>query len=118
MLRDLELDCDPAALVLSPPDRSELKEIFRRFEFRGLLSRLDTLDEALPAAAPRAAVIGEKLAWVEGEVPKLTGRIGVAVREDRMAVAREGGPVVVAPVQLERIREAEVVAHDCTALPR
>src|SRR5438067_1697552 len=40
MRRVLELDCDPAALVLSPPDRSELKEIFRRFEFRGLLSRL------------------------------------------------------------------------------
>src|SRR5919204_138984 len=28
MRRDLELDCDPAELVLSPPDRSKLKEIF------------------------------------------------------------------------------------------
>ena len=45
----------PPDLVLQPPDRSELKEIFRRFEFRGLLSRVDTLDEALPAAErPRA----------------------------------------------------------------
>src|SRR4029078_4161905 len=41
MRRDLELECDPSELVLSPPDRSQLKEIFRRFEFRGLLSRLD-----------------------------------------------------------------------------
>src|SRR6185436_2214509 len=32
MRRDLPLDCDPAELVLSPPDRSRLKEIFRRFE--------------------------------------------------------------------------------------
>ena len=50
MRRDLDLGVDSASLVLQPPDRSELKEIFRRFEFRGLLSRVDTLDEALPAA--------------------------------------------------------------------
>ena len=37
MRRDLDIDCDPAQLVLAPPDRSQLKEIFRRFEFRGLL---------------------------------------------------------------------------------
>src|SRR5207245_8546417 len=41
MRRDLDIDCDPAELVLAPPDRAELKEIFRRFEFRGLLSRVD-----------------------------------------------------------------------------
>ena len=34
MRRDLDIDCDPAQLVLDPPDRAELKEIFRRFEFR------------------------------------------------------------------------------------
>src|SRR6187549_545540 len=34
MRRDLELDFDPAALVLQPPDRSQLREMFRRFEFR------------------------------------------------------------------------------------
>src|SRR4249919_642031 len=28
MRRDLDLDCDPAELVLSPPDRSQLAEIF------------------------------------------------------------------------------------------
>ena len=30
MRRDLELDCDVTQLVLAPPDRSQLKEIFRR----------------------------------------------------------------------------------------
>src|SRR5213595_488482 len=54
MRRDLDIDCDPAELVLAPPDRSQLKEMFRRFEFRGLLGRVDTLDEALPAAEPIA----------------------------------------------------------------
>src|SRR6187455_3643414 len=64
MRRDLPLDVDPAELVSEPPDRSALKEIFRRFEFRGLLSRVDTLDEALPAAAPSTEE--EAVAWREG----------------------------------------------------
>ena len=71
MRRDLELDVDSADLVLQPPDRSELKEIFRRFEFRGLLSRVDTLDEALPAAE-RPEVETEKVPWREGEL-KVSG---------------------------------------------
>src|SRR5437016_1025821 len=50
MRRDLDLDCDPAELVLAPPDRSQLKEMFRRFEFRNLLRRVDELDAAVPSA--------------------------------------------------------------------
>src|SRR6187455_2182539 len=50
MRRDLELDFDPAQIVLSPPDRSQLKEMFRRYEFRNLLHRVDELDVAIPAA--------------------------------------------------------------------
>ncbi len=34
MQRDLDLDVDPAELVLDPPDRSQLREMFRRFESR------------------------------------------------------------------------------------
>src|SRR5438034_8228706 len=49
MRRDAELDCDPAALVLAPPDRAQLRETFRQFEFRALLGRVDELDEAVPA---------------------------------------------------------------------
>ena len=68
MRRDLDIDCDPAELVLAPPDRSQLTEMFRRFEFRGLLQRVDLLDEALPAAAPRE-VEGDELPWREGSAP-------------------------------------------------
>src|SRR3712207_4791482 len=50
MRRDLQLDCDPAGLVLEPPDRSKLKEIFLPFGFRTLLGRVDELDAAVPAA--------------------------------------------------------------------
>src|SRR5438132_12782074 len=85
MRRDLDIDCDPAQLVLAPPDRSQLKEIFRRFEFRGLLSRLDTLDEALPSAS--LEVSGVTVPWREGDPGKPNGRIGLAAANGRIAVA-------------------------------
>ena len=66
MRRDLPLDVDPAGLVSGSPDRSQLKEMFRRFEFRGLLSRVDELDEALPAAGAEAR--GSRSSWSEGDV--------------------------------------------------
>ena len=52
MRRDLDLDFDPSQIVLEPPDRSQLREMFRRFEFRALLNRIDDLDDAIPAAVP------------------------------------------------------------------
>src|SRR5262245_54625008 len=118
MRRDLDIDCDPADLVLAPPDRSQLKEIFRRFEFRGLLSRVDTLDEAVPAAPP-TAVTGVDVPWVEDELPKLEGRVAVALDEGRVGVARDGEPVVVAAAPDELavgLRDAEVVSHDAKRL--
>src|SRR5437764_538048 len=39
--RDLDNECGPAALVPAPPVCAQLKEIFRRFEFRNLLNRVD-----------------------------------------------------------------------------
>src|SRR5438309_2938155 len=87
MRRDLDLACDPAELVLAPPDRSELREMFRRFEFRGLLNRVDTLDEAVPAAA--RIVAGPAVAWEEADaLPPLSARVSVAADEERVAVAR------------------------------
>ncbi len=118
MRRDLELDVDPTELVSRPPDRSALKEIFRRFEFRGLLSRVDTLDEALPAAElPKAET--QSVVWREGDLPKLEGRIGLAADADRVAVANGTGEVVVAPRpsgMLTLDPRANVAAHDAKAL--
>src|SRR5437763_757393 len=84
MRRDLELDCDPAELVLAPPDRSQLKEMFRRFEFRNLLNRVDELDEAVPASARE--VEGVAVPWREGE---LVGSGGFAADAERAALATE-----------------------------
>ncbi len=106
MRRDLEIDCDPAHLVLAPPDRSQLKEIFRRFEFRGLLARIDSLDEAVPAAP--AEVTGVDVPWREGELA-FSGRVGYAAAGDRAAVATDDGVVV---GQRPPRVEGELVVHD------
>jgi DNA polymerase-1 len=121
MRRDLELDCDPSELVLAPPDRSQLREMFRRFEFRNLFNRIDELDEAVPAA--ERIVAGTSVDWQEVEqLPPLSGRVSVAVADGRVAVAREGGePVLVAPLPSDlgpALRDCEIVAHDYKALPR
>jgi len=119
MRRDLELDCDPAELVLLPPDRSELREMFRRFEFRNLLGRVDILDDAVPAQAMRLP--GTEVAWREGEFPEVKGRAALAIRDDRFALAREDGGVIVGtwePALERKLDRADVIAHDFKALPR
>ena len=101
MRRDLDLDFDPAELVLAPPDRSQLKEMFRRFEFRNLLQRVDELDEALPAR--RGEVDGVEMPWREElpshrarprrRSPSTTDRIAVAARTTRSSSAPRPGRV-------------------------
>jgi DNA polymerase-1 len=109
MRRDLDVECDPAQLVLAPPDRSQLKEMFRRFEFRNLLNRVDELDAAVPAEA--RAVEGVAVPWRDGG--ELTGGGGFAADAEQAALASEGG-VVVGPRTVKL--EGELVAHDAKAL--
>jgi DNA polymerase-1 len=115
MRRDLDLGVDTAGLVLQPPDRSELKEIFRRFEFRGLLGRVDTLDEALPAAE-RPQAESETVGWREGDPKAHHGRVGVAVDAERVAVASGDDEVVVGPKPFAPGPDVAVIAHDAKAL--
>src|SRR3954467_13651002 len=107
MRRDLDIEWDPDALVLSPPDRSQLREMFRRFEFRNLLNRIDLLDEAVPAAE-RPPIVGTQVAWREGLVAPADGD-GYAVLADRAAAAGDD-TVTVGPIPF-RV-EARVIAHD------
>jgi DNA polymerase-1 len=108
MRRDLDLDCDPAELVLAPPDRAQLRETFRQFEFRALLGRVDELDEAVPARERISA--GTAVHWEEGEPPSAGG---IAADDGRIAVAL-GDEVVVSP-RPGRV-EGDFVAHDAKAL--
>jgi DNA polymerase I len=112
MRRDLPVDCDPSELVLAPPDRSQLKEMFRRFEFRNLLNRVDELDAAVPASA--LEVEGVAVPWREGELSP-RGVVGVAADGDRLAVAT-APEVVVGARGTGDLREAEITAHDAKAL--
>ncbi|CAN5288700.1 DNA polymerase I [soil metagenome] len=119
MQRNLDLGCDPAELVLLPPDRSELREMFRRFEFRNLLGRVDILDEAVPAQPMR--VDGTEVAWREGDFPEVRSRAALAIRDGRFALAQEDGGVLVgkwSPALERRLDEADLIAHDFKALPR
>ncbi len=122
MRRDLPLGVDPADLVSTSPDRSTLKEIFRRFEFRGLLSRVDTLDAALPAAAPLET---DRLSvpWREAAPEELVlnqyNVLGVAWHQGRAGFAA-GDDVMVVEGSLAEIRgaagDADLLAHDAKSL--
>ncbi|MDX6650147.1 MAG: polymerase [Solirubrobacteraceae bacterium] len=58
MVRDIEVDVDPAGELSREPDRSRLREVFRRFELREPLRRLEeALD--LAEAEPVPAVAGD-----------------------------------------------------------
>jgi DNA polymerase-1 len=121
MRRDLDIDCDPARLVLAPPDRSTMKEIFRRFEFRNLLRRVDELDAALPAAE-QPPVSGFEAPWIEGRPPKVRRTAALVADGDRVAVAETDAPVVVTG-ELDglpaALRDCErLVVHASGTLPR
>jgi DNA polymerase I len=117
MRRDLELDCDVTQLVLSPPDRSQLKEMFRKFEFRNLLHRVDELDVALPAAPmllEKTRVLwSEELSntVLQGSEEVAVARDEVARDEERIAVAN-AERVVVSPA--ENVGRP-VIVHDAKA---
>ena len=117
MQRDLPLDVDPTELVSAPPDRSTLKEIFRRFEFRALLGRVDTLDEALPAA--EIEVESEEVGWREELLMPATGPVGLDWDGERVGIAN-GGVVVVATASRDELRAsmsgAEIATHDAKLL--
>jgi DNA polymerase I len=123
MRRDLPLVVDPSELVSAPPDRSTLKEIFRRFEFRGLLSRVDTLDAALPAAEP-LETDQVTIPWREAAREELVlnhpkGAIALVYEDGRAGLAR-GDDVLVVDGSLEEIRGAvgdtELLTHDAKLL--
>src|SRR5262249_52980315 len=97
-----------------PPDRAELRETFRRFEFRALLGRVDELDEAVPARERIST--GTTVRWREGLSDNLSlspGPLGIAADEGRIAVA-SGDEVLVSP--RPAFLDGDFVAHHAKAL--
>ena len=58
MVRDIPVDVDPAAFASAEPDRSRLREVFREFELRDPLRRLEEALGSAEDAAPRP--VGEQ----------------------------------------------------------
>ena len=118
MRRDLDLDLDPAALVSAAPDRSRLKDVFRRFEFRRLLGRLDALDELLPASE-RERPAGTAVSWREGDLSDPAAG-ALRITAGRFALAKES-EVTVGEWRAElasRLVAGSLIAHDYKGLPR
>ena len=88
MRRDLEVPIDVAAFAAAAPDRSRLREAFRRFELREPLRRLEEAfaasgDGALAAPRPQAE-------------QALTARLRAAAADEIAALAPADAPVALA----------------------
>ena len=115
--REIPLDVDFDALVVEPPDRSTMKELFRKLEFRALLKRVDELEEALPGAPPSEPSDTVEVVWREGGVDELRAlgtEVGLAAAGDRLAASDgETAIVVSAPAvrAVEALRDTRVITH-------
>ncbi len=140
MVRDLDAGLDIAAFVAEDPDRSKLREAFRRWELRDPLRRLEEALGSPEEAAPRPASEERLGARVRSgalrDVPGLRGaELAIAVRapevpEDALFVEGEpwrfgvdGGEGTVLAGSCARpedlvgaCAERPVIAHDAKAL--
>jgi DNA polymerase-1 len=138
MFRDVEVDFDVAAAAAGEPDRSRLREVFREFELRDPLRRLEEALGAGEAAAPapvaetrltasvREATLADlrgddeiALAAIAPEIPEdqlfseeLPWRWAAFAGESEVLVGEAADPGSVADAAGER----PVVAHDAKAL--
>jgi DNA polymerase-1 len=138
MRRDLPVDLDIAVEAARAPDRSKLREVFREFELRDPLRRLEEFlgsEEAAPAPEASTTISAPVRAGSLADVPRMRGEeLVVAVRAGevaegelfaadpswRFAVAGDGEVLtgtVNDPAELVlAVGERAVVAYDAKAL--
>jgi DNA polymerase-1 len=139
--RDVPVEVDPAREVAHEPDRSRLREVFREFELREPLRRLEEALGDADAAAPapvaetsvaarvRQGTVRDALAFggrgteaavavvvpaaPEGELfaPDTPSRFGVAAGDEVLVGPTESGAELVVA-----LGERPVIAHDAKAL--
>jgi DNA polymerase-1 len=137
--RDIDAGIDPQAEVAREPDRSRLRDVFREFELRDPLRRLEEAlgdpDAAAPApvadqtiqARERAGTLADIAGLPAGEVaiaarPPETPEGELVPREDTWRFAAAAGGVVIAgdtpgPEELvAAVGDRPVVAHDAKSL--
>src|SRR6185312_3729291 len=116
--RTLDTGVDLTSLVNEPPDRSTMKELFRKLEFRALLRRVDELEEAVPGAAPmiseRAEVPFREATMAD--IGKLPHEVSLTIGPDgRAALGSALGEVLVVAARgdelLPALRDRKVLIH-------
>src|SRR6188472_2439742 len=140
IMRDVPVEVDPVAEAARPPDRSKLREVFREFELRSPLQRLEEAfgddDSAAPAPVAETTISARVRAGTLADVAALgvDAEVAVAVRAPappegelfaetepwRFAVAT-GDRVLVGPCDgpeefVAALGDRQVVAHDAKAL--
>ena len=138
--RDVPVEVDPIAEAARPPDRSKLREVFREFELRTPLQRLEEAfgddDAAAPAPVAEQTISARVREGTLADVAALgvDAEVAVAVRAPappegelfaetetwRFAVAT-GDRVLVGPCDgpedvVAALGDREVIAHDAKAL--
>ncbi|HEV2821016.1 MAG TPA: DNA polymerase I [Solirubrobacteraceae bacterium] len=137
--RQVPVDIDPAEEAARAPDRSRLREVFREFELRDPLRRLEELlgeEDAAPAPEAATTLSARVREGTVGDVARLGGEeltvalVAPQVEEGalftegvtwRFAVSTGEGEVLTgpceAPAELSRtLGDRSVVGHDVKAL--
>jgi DNA polymerase-1 len=138
--RDVPVDVDPAAEAAREPDRSRLRDVFRRFELRAPLQRLEEVlgdpDAAAPAPVAETTIAARIREGTLADVAALgvDAEVSVAVRAPAPAegelfaegvpwrfAAASGDRVLVGDCEgpeafVAALGDRQVVAHDAKAL--
>jgi DNA polymerase-1 len=96
IMRDVPVDVDPAQEAAREPDRSKLRDVFRQFELRAPLARLED------------ALAADDQAGVPAAMPAEVATVRVRAREGGVAEVRALGP---AGSEITIALEAPVVAE-------
>ena len=108
LLRDVELDVDPADIALEPWDDEEVRTLFTSLEFKSLYERLSELDLVVAADAPQL-----ELAWFAAlpDDADLSGVFVAIAHDDRwFAVSTADGEAQVLPLEAAPGRLGEMLA--------
>ncbi len=121
--RDVAVDFDVAAEHVREPDRSRVREVFREYELRDPLRRLEEAlgdpDVAAPAPAAEVKLSGRVRAGALADIAKLgspDAELALVVREVQTPEGElfaEGAPWRFAASASGKAKAAEVLAGDC-----
>jgi DNA polymerase I len=118
--RDVDVDFDIAAEAVREPDRSRLREVFREYELRDPLRRLEEALGDAEAAAPAPSSEVSLTARVRAGAPGDIARVGSADSELSVAVLANEAPEGAlfaegAPWRFAVAADGEVLVGDCAS---